>query len=162
METTACRIRLSSSSVSTRSEFHTRDRSVVLMSGICSHTLLIFSTPSARVLLVRNTAQSSCITRCILSRTVAVELPPSVLRNLSRRARASSQASAGSGAWAAPGVTTSFARSAAARPKTTRSIREFDPNRFAPCTDTQAASPTAIRPGTIASGLPSFKSTTSE
>ena len=30
---------------------------------------------------------------------------------------------------------------------TTRSISEFEPSRFAPCTDTQAASPSAIRPG---------------
>ena len=30
------------------------------------------------------------------------------------------------------------------------------------CTETQAASPTAIRPGTTVSGLPSFRVTTSE
>jgi hypothetical protein len=35
-----------------------------------------------------------------------------------------------------------------ARPNTTRSISELEPRRLAPCTDTQAASPTAIRPGT--------------
>jgi hypothetical protein len=43
-----------------------------------------------------------------------------------------------------------------ARPNTTRSISEFEPSRLAPCTETQAASPTANRPGTTVSGLPSF------
>ena len=41
-----------------------------------------------------------------------------------------------------------------ARPNTTRSVREFEPNRLAPCTDTHAASPTAISPDTILSGSP--------
>ena len=45
------------------------------------------------------------------------------------------------------------ARRAAARPKTTRSVSELEPSRLAPCTEAQAASPTAIRPGTIAIGI---------
>ncbi len=48
---------------------------------------------------------------------------------------------------------TSSAPDAAARPKTTRSISEFDPRRFAPCTEAQPASPTAINPGITRSGL---------
>ena len=52
----------------------------------------------------------------------------------------------------APGLRISAARCAAERPNTTRSSNELVPSRFAPCTDTQAASPTAIRPGTTASG----------
>ena len=38
---------------------------------------------------------------------------------------------------------------AAALPNTTKSINELDPNLFAPWTDTQAASPIAIKPGTV-------------
>jgi hypothetical protein len=51
-------------------------------------------------------------------------------------------------------LTTSAQWRAAARPNTTRSSSEFEPSRFAPCTDTQAASPTAISPGTTLSGSP--------
>jgi hypothetical protein len=54
------------------------------------------------------------------------------------------------------GIKISAQRSAAARPNTTRSISEFEPSRLAPCTETQAASPSAIMPGTMWSGLPSF------
>ena len=42
---------------------------------------------------------------------------------------------------------------AAARPNTTRSISEFEPSRLAPCTETQPASPSAIRPGTTVSAI---------
>jgi hypothetical protein len=38
---------------------------------------------------------------------------------------------------------------AAALPKTTRSIKEFDPNLLAPCTETHDASPIAINPVTV-------------
>ena len=48
-----------------------------------------------------------------------------------------------------PGLINSAALFAAALPNTTRSIKEFDPNLFAPCTETQAASPIAISPGTV-------------
>ena len=48
-----------------------------------------------------------------------------------------------------PGFTNSAALLAAALPKTTRSIKEFDPSLLAPWTDTQAASPIAINPGTV-------------
>ena len=40
-------------------------------------------------------------------------------------------------------------------PKTIRSINELVPNLLAPCTDTQAASPTANNPSQILSGLSS-------
>ncbi len=43
------------------------------------------------------------------------------------------------------GVSFSAQRNAAARPNTTRSISELEPSRLAPCTETQAASPTAIK-----------------
>ncbi len=52
---------------------------------------------------------------------------------------------------AVPGFTTRAQCRAASRPKTTRSSSELDPRRLAPCTDTQAASPTAMSPGTTAS-----------
>src|SRR6516225_9557455 len=60
-----------------------------------------------------------------------------------------------------PGSTISAARSAAARPKTTRSSSELVPSRVAPCTETQAASPTAISPGTVRSGSSAVGSSTS-
>jgi hypothetical protein len=56
----------------------------------------------------------------------------------------------------APGLMVSAQRLATARPNTTRSSSELEPRRLAPCTDTQAASPMASRPGTMVSGLPSF------
>ena len=48
-----------------------------------------------------------------------------------------------------PGHTVTAVLFAADLPNTTRSINEFDPNLFAPCTDTHAASPIAINPGTV-------------
>ena len=48
-----------------------------------------------------------------------------------------------------PGLISSAALFAADLPKTTRSIKELEPNLFAPCTDTHAASPIAINPGTV-------------
>ena len=44
-------------------------------------------------------------------------------------------------------------RLAHARPKTTMSSSELAPRRLAPWTDAHAASPAAIRPGTMTSGL---------
>jgi hypothetical protein len=41
------------------------------------------------------------------------------------------------------------------------SSSELQPSRLAPCTDTQAPSPTAIRPGHTASGSPSVGRSTS-
>ena len=105
---------------------------------------------------VRNTAQSSCITFCIFSRSSAVLVPPDAWRSLSSRDSARSAESFGSAGCSALGVRISAQRSAAARPNTTRSISEFEPSRLAPCTDTQAASPSAIRPGTTVSALPFF------
>ena len=49
------------------------------------------------------------------------------------------------------GSTTFDALIAAARPNTTKSIKLLEPRRFAPCTDAQPASPTAIKPGKILS-----------
>ena len=48
-----------------------------------------------------------------------------------------------------PGFINSAALLAAALPKTTRSIKELEPNLLAPWTDTHAASPIAIKPGTV-------------
>ena len=47
--------------------------------------------------------------------------------------------------------TNSAALLAAAFPKTTRSVNEFEPSLLAPWTDTHAASPMAINPGTVLS-----------
>jgi len=40
-------------------------------------------------------------------------------------------------------------------------ISELVPSRLAPCTETQAASPRAVKPGTTVSGLPSLSVSTS-
>ena len=92
----------------------------------------------------------------MLSRSCAVLVPPEALRSLSSRDNERSAESFGSAGCSALGVRISAQRSAAARPNTTRSISEFEPSRLAPCTDTQAASPSAIKPGTTASALPFF------
>jgi hypothetical protein len=110
---------------------------------------------------VRNTAQLFCITFCMPARSFAVGVPPEALRKWSRRDSARSAEFAGRSGCLPFGVSFSAQRSAAARPNTTRSISELEPRRLAPCTETQAASPTAIRPGTTASGLPSFLVSTS-
>src|SRR5947208_3092969 len=65
------------------------------------------------------------------------------------------------GKWAVPGRNSSTARRAAARPNTTMSTSELQPSRLAPCTETQAASPTAISPDTTASGSPAVDRITS-
>jgi hypothetical protein len=110
---------------------------------------------------VRNTAAWSCMVRCISSRG-SRRSAPAALGVAQRSSRATRLAGiGGSGAWRAPGLTSRRSACAAARPNTTRSSSEFEPSRLAPCTDTQAASPTAIRPGTTCSGSPSFSVTTS-
>ncbi|KAG0738061.1 hypothetical protein G6F24_017718 [Rhizopus arrhizus] len=95
------------------------------------------------------------------SRMTEVGVSPLAWRSLSSRPSALSQASAGSGLCDAPGLMVSAQRLATARPNTTRSSSEFEPRRLAPCTDTQAASPMAYRPGTTASGLSPTLRTTS-
>ncbi len=101
---------------------------------------------------MRNTAASSCMAFCICSLRAAVGVEPEALRRRSKRSRwPSVQAGLASG-WEAPALISSPAFSAAARPNTTRSVRELEPRRLAPCTETQAASPTAISPGMARSG----------
>ena len=109
--------------------------------------------PSCNVFVVRNTAASFCIVRCICLRIAAVVLVPLALRMRSRRESARSEASFARGFCFSPFLRISRQRNAAARPNTTRSSSELAPKRLAPCTDTQAFSPIAIRPGTVASGL---------
>ena len=91
-------------------------------------------------------SRSVCITRCIWSRRVEVGVPPLALRSLSNRASVSSPASGGNSGCVAFAVNFSAQRSAAARPNTTISRSELHPSLFAPCTETHAASPAAIRP----------------
>lgn len=50
-----------------------------------------------------------------------------------------------------PGLFSSAIVSAHARPNTTKSKSELAPRRLAPCTDEEADSPQAYRPGTILS-----------
>src|SRR4030067_797024 len=69
---------------------------------------------------------------------------------------AASPAPLGSSGMALSFLTISAQRSAAARPNTTRSISELEPSRLAPCTETQAASPSATSPRTGAAGGPAL------
>ena len=100
-----------------------RDFQIIHLAG----DLVIFFTPSASVLSVRNTAASACMVFCISRRNSAVGRAPwhaqtvktvkgRIDRRLVQRRLAASRS------------TTSPARIAAARPKTTRSIRSLIPN----------------------------------
>ena len=100
--------------------------------------------------------------RCISTRISAVGEPPLAKRNLSSRVEREVGAVLGQRPRARVcGLIVSASLRPAARPKTTRSIRLFEPSRLAPWTETQAASPTANRPGTTLSGSPSLMVTTS-
>jgi hypothetical protein len=78
---------------------------------------------------------------------------PSAWRMSSKRSMAKSIDAAARPARRCPGRPPRRRGSPAARPKTTRSMSEFEPRRFAPCTEAQPASPTAIRPGTMRVGI---------
>ncbi len=83
--------------------------------------------------------------------------PPLAWRSRSNRSSTCSTLAASAlGPASRPGSISCAAPLAAARPKTTISSSEFEPRRLAPCTDTQAASPIAISPGTTVSGSPSL------
>ena len=94
--TAACAIRLSYSSVSTRSEFQMSERSETAMSSEPFQISRIWRTPSASTGPSRNTAQCACIDFCILRRRSAVGVSPLAWRKRSRRESAGSAASAGS------------------------------------------------------------------
>ena len=127
------------------------ERSVTRTSAKEAKVAPSFCMPCASVSPVRNTAASSCMVFCISTRIAAVPRLPAAWRSRSRRATARSPASfAPAAACRCPGRMTSAQRRAASRPKTTRSSSELLPRRLAPCTETQAASPIAIRPGTTA------------
>ncbi|RNA14589.1 hypothetical protein BpHYR1_014968 [Brachionus plicatilis] len=59
-----------------------------------------------------------------------------------------SPASSGNDSTAWPGLLMSAMFKAQARPKITKSSKEFAPRRLAPCTEAQAASPQACKPST--------------
>ncbi len=99
--------------------------------------------------------------RCIRIRKLAVGFSPLALRRRSKRATILSTEACGKDPCPLLGLINSAQRMAAARPNTTMSSNELEPKRFAPCTDTQAASPMAIKPGMMVSGLPSLRITTS-
>ena len=113
--------------------------------------------PCSSVSPVRNTAASSCIAFCIARRSIGGRRAAlGVAESVEARQRLVAGA-LGQILMAADRRRSSLAACMpAALPNTTRSISELEPSRLAPCTETQAASPTAIRPGTTVSGLPSF------
>ena len=147
--TTAWAIRLSNSSVSTRSVFQIRPRSVTRMSSAPRQTSRdARRRPPPAPRRCGRRRSSSCIAFCIASaqlggRRAAVGVAEAVEAGERRR----SSAAFGRSRWFSPASIVSAQRRPAARPNTTRSISELEPRRLAPCTETQAASPTAIRPG---------------
>mmetsp|Transcript_11555 Transcript_11555/g.20898 ORF Transcript_11555/g.20898 Transcript_11555/m.20898 type:complete len:210 (-) Transcript_11555:837-1466(-) len=151
--TAALMSRFSSSSASSRSVFHTMLLSSSEMSPYFPTVSLISATPCASVSCVRNTAALVCITFCISRRMAAVGMEPFLWRSLSTRSMVAAPAPEGSGLWGVPGLVSSSTRFPHARPNTTMSSSELAPRRLAPCTEAQAASPAAKRPGTVASGL---------
>eukprot|EP01139_Manchomonas_bermudensis_P009536 Amastigsp_a339297_116.p4 type:complete len:187 gc:universal Amastigsp_a339297_116:1848-1288(-) len=140
---TAWLSRFCSSSASTRSEFQTIPRSLVLRSFIMVNTSSIFFTPATRVFSVRYTAACCCMHSCICARMWLVGTRPLAKRTASRFAIDASPAPAGSGLLGAPGLYVALMLSAHERPKTTRSRSELAPRRLAPWTEAHAASPAA-------------------
>ncbi len=69
-------MRLSNSSVSMRSEFHTSERSVVRMSVEPCQTSAMSLRPSSSTSPVRKTAQFDCMTFCMRERSSAVAVEP--------------------------------------------------------------------------------------
>ena len=161
MVTTAWTMRLSNSKVSMRSEFQINERSVTEIWSLAAQTSWISVEPSSR-------SRPSAIDRAMalhhllhpepqlggrkfaLGMAEAVEAGKRLVGGTCRKLRLF-----GARRREFP------ARKPAARPKTMMSMSEFEPSLLAPWTETQAASPIARRPGTTASGSPSFLMTTS-
>ena len=145
----ACLIKLSNSNVSTKSVLNIKDLSFTDMDSIPAKGFLISSTPSFKVFSVLNTAHLDCIVFCIANLKSAVLFVPFPFLNLSNLSKHLSVSVLDISSCGVPVLTSSEALFAAALPKTTRSIKELEPSLFAPCTDTKAASPIAISPGTV-------------
>ena len=86
---------------------------------------------------------------CIESLSSAVLLFPCAFLSLSNLSKHFCVSDSGISSWGVPGLTNSAALFAAALPNTTKSIKELEPSLFAPWTETHAASPIAIKPGTV-------------
>ncbi len=121
-------------------------------------------TPSSSSLLVRNTPACDCIAARRSLATFCAYSPPVLDSRRARRASVLSAASLGSGLCDVPAALKALCASTmwlpAARPNTTRSSSELVPRRLAPCTDTQAHSPTAYRPLTTLLGSSPLGTTT--
>ena len=120
------------SSVSMRSLFQTIEVSVTLRSSSFLAMDFIFSSPCARVSFALKTAASDCIVFCISRRKSAVGVLPFEYRRPSKRSKTLSIWLLSSDIDGALRSTTLPALIAEARPKTTRSINEFEPRRLAP------------------------------
>jgi hypothetical protein len=94
-----------------------------------------------------NTAACLCIVFYKAVLIFAVEFSPFEYLSLSKFAIVYSPAFEGKSFYNYPGIFNSFIVWAALLPKITKSKREFAPSLFAPCTDAQAASPQANKPG---------------
>ena len=104
--------------------------------------------PSSKRSYFLKTAACLYILPCSLLLISAVECPPFAYLSLSSLAIVSSPASAAKSFYVYPGVYYSTMVLAALLPKITKSRRELAPSLFAPCTEAEAASPHALRPGT--------------
>ena len=110
----------------------TSDLSFTEIDSIPSYAFLILSTPSLRVFSVLKTAHFDCIVFCIESLSSAVLFSPLEFLNLSNLSMHFSVSVSPISSCGVPGFTISAALLAAALPNTTKSIKELDPNLFAP------------------------------
>jgi hypothetical protein len=143
----ALAIRLSSSSVSIRSEFQIIDRSVTFTIGQLAPDLAHpLAAGFERFLGAEHGGVFLHGALHLLAQLGRRRRTRSVAQPSKRVMIFSNEASLTAGIADSRSIT-SPARIAAARPNTTRSISELEPRRLAPCTEAQPASPTAIRPG---------------
>ena len=123
------------------------------MSSIELSTLEYSSIPLDMRSCVLNTAHFCCIICCMEVRSSPVVEFPLLFLILSNRSIILSVFDLLISIFLEFGFTFSLHVRLAALPKTTRSINEFVPNLLAPCTETHAASPTAIKPSHTLSGF---------
>ncbi len=112
-----------------------------------SRSSAIFSTAVLIVCSVRNTMTLASMVSCSSRRIAVTRSVPVESRSRSTCSTTSSAGFSGSSTKSAV-CAYSAAAMPARLPNTLMSSRELVPRRFAPCTDTQATSPAAYRPGT--------------
>lgn len=152
----AVSIRLSSSRHSTRWVLNSLEVSSRRAFFRRSRITFNCSSPFAIASPSRKTEKLCCIHSCSALRIATGSSPLRLLFQRFRRSRDASTSDSLASRNAPCSAIDSCRCRPAARPKTTRSSSELPPRRLAPCTDTQAISPTANSPGTTTSSPFSF------